>query len=208
MGRCPTFKIFDVVKEREKYMYALVDFGLGYDTPWHDSNPAIKIGSGYGGRAELRFLGGTYPVDFKGMDGETFVPDIPPGLNAVAFYQEVLRSRELINLPADLWKLDAVCLREIGILLSYWRDDGKLIVKLSSEMRRAELNRFRPFHHTSGEIIVVENERRVAYTTRVIYQSERMPSPAGWTCREVTVTSILEYITKRKTLAQLEASAR
>ena len=90
-----------------------------------------------------------------------------------------------------------------SVLLS-WEENSKPIVKADKDMSASELAQFNPFVRSDADVLVVDSERTI------VYMSDLLPHKAAdsaWTYKFVPMKAILEYITKKLTMEQLDERA-
>jgi hypothetical protein len=90
------------------------------------------------------------------------------------------------------------------VLLSWEEDDGKLIVKADDNMSAAELAKFNSFVRSDSDILVVNTEHKIAYVSDLLPRKNVDPA---WTYKSVSMDAILEYITKKLTMEELDERA-
>ena len=92
---------------------------------------------------------------------------------------------------------------DIGLLLSWWNDKGKLIVKDVKNMSLSELKLFNPFTLSKNNIWVTDKELKFVYSNK----TNSGKTDPEWTYLTVSTRTLLEYITKKIPLEELSRQA-
>ena len=163
-------------------------------------NASIHVYSGWGSGPHVKLIGSTYPIVPVGTIVDKLSVKVPDGLNAIAFFCRVTEPRRIGS--GKTAYLDHTPIESTSILFS-WEKDGKFFIKAKEDMAVAELSQFNPFLVSDTDILVVDSDRKSAYTTNTHGNGK---DPA-WNYKLVSMDTLLMYITKALSLAELDEHA-
>ena len=161
----------------------------------------VNVHSGWGPGPHVKMIGATFPVVPTGTIVDKLSTKVPEGLHALAFLCRVEGPHRMGS--GKTTYLDHNPKISSSVLLA-WEDDGKVIVKADDDMKAPELSKFNPFVRSDADILVVDAERKIAYVSDLLPRKAVDPS---WTYKSVSMDSILEYITKKLTVEELDQRA-
>jgi hypothetical protein len=166
-----------------------------------DKTVAMILYSGWGPGPHIKLTGATFPVVPAGTIVEKLSFRVPDGLHGLAFFCKVDEPQRKGS--GKTAYLDYTPQLSCSVLLS-WEEDDKLIVKADKDMATAELARFNPFVRSEADVLVVDTNRKIAYVSNVLPRNAVDPM---WMYKSVAMDTILEYITKRLTMQELDQRA-
>lgn len=166
-----------------------------------DKTATLKVYSGWGSGPHVKLIGSTYPIVPAGTVVDKLSMKVPDGLHAVAFFCRVDEPRRMGS--GKTAYLDRTPCISSSVLLS-WEEDGKLIIKADKDISATELAKFNPFVRSDTDILVTDTDHKVAYVSNTLPHSAVDPV---WTYKFVSTDAILEYITKKLTLEELNDKA-
>jgi hypothetical protein len=161
----------------------------------------IAVQSGWGFGPNVRLTGSTYPTIPVGMIVERLSVEVPSGLQAIAFFCNTTEPRRVGSGSSAY--TDRTPILSASVLLS-WEEDDKLIIKADQDMSASELARFNGFVRTSTDVFVTDVDHKIVYTSKVL---EHDPADPTWIYKSVQMNSILEYVTKKLTMEELDQRA-
>lgn len=161
----------------------------------------IHVYSGLGEGSHVKLIGATFSVVPIGTVVDKLSIKVPEGLHALAFFCEAKGPHWMGSRKATYLDLN---LKLSSKVLLVWEDNGKIIVKADHEMKAPELSRFNPFVCSDTDISVVDADRKIAYVSDLLPRKAVDPA---WTYKSVSTNVILEYITKRLTMGELDERA-
>lgn len=163
-----------------------------------EKTASIRVFSGEGPGPHITLLGATFPVVPAGTIVHKLSVKIPSGLHSLAFLcrvDEPQRKGSRGTAYQDHTPVLSTC------LLLCWEDNSKLFVKSDREMTAAELAKFNSFVRSDANILVVDTDRKIAYVSNAL---PRNTIDSTWTYKVVATGAILEYITKKLTMEELD----
>lgn len=161
----------------------------------------IHVHSGYGSGPYIKLIGSTFPIVPAGTVVDKLSVKVPDGLQGVAFFCKVEEPRRVGS--GKTAYLDLTPRLSTSVLL-IWEEDDKLIVKADKDMSESELARFNPFVRSYVDLLVVDLDRKIVYVLDLLPRKAVDPM---WTYKSISMEAILDYITKRLTLEELDQRA-
>jgi len=166
-----------------------------------EKTAAVHVYSGWGSGPHIKLIGSTFPIVPAGTIVDKLSVKVPDGLQGITFFCKVEEPRRMGS--GKTAYLDHTPQISASVLLS-WEDDGKLIVKADEDMSASELGKFNSFVRSDADVLVVDSERKIAYISDLL---PRKAVDSAWTYKSVPMEAILEYITKKLTMEQLDGRA-
>ncbi len=162
---------------------------------------SVNVQSGWGPGPHIKLIGATFPIVPTGTIVDKLSTKVPEGLHALAFCCRVkgphcMGSGRMTYLDYNLKVSSSVLLA--------WEDEGKVLVKADDDMKAPELSRFNSFTRSDADILVIDAERKIAYVSDLLPRKAVDPA---WTYKSVSMDAILEYITKKLTMEELDQRA-
>lgn len=161
----------------------------------------IHVCSGWGSSGYVKLVGSTFPIVPAGTIVDKLSANVPDGLHATAFYCRVDGPRRMGS--GKTAYLDDTPLISNSVLLG-WEEDDKSFIRADKDMSAAELARFNSFVRSDTDVLVVDTDRRIVYAPDSMRSNNLDPM---WTYKSVSMNTILEYITKKLTLEELDQRA-
>ncbi|HEV8666598.1 MAG TPA: hypothetical protein VN665_01980 [Candidatus Paceibacterota bacterium] len=161
----------------------------------------VNVHSGWGPGPHVKLIGATFPIVPTGTVVDKLSTKVPEGLHALAFFCRVEGPHRMGSGKATY--LDHNPKLSSSVLLA-WEDDGKVMVKADDDMKAPELTRFNSFVRSDADILVVDADRKIAYVSDLL---PRKAVDLAWTYKSVSMDAILEYITKKLTMEELDQRA-
>lgn len=162
---------------------------------------SASVHSGLGVGNHVRLVGSTFPIVPVGSFVEKLALEAHEGLQAIAFLCRVDEpQRKGSGKTAYLDHTPSIS----SLLLLMWEEGDKVIAKADDDMSARELAMFNPFVRSGAEIMVVDARRRTVY---FIGTGSSVPLDPEWVHKKVSGNALCEYIAKRKTLEELDATA-
>ena len=162
---------------------------------------SLWVYSGWNTGSYIKLIGSTFPVVPIGTIVEKLSIKVPEGLHSLAFFCRAEGPHQMGS--GKTAYLDSKPHLSASLLLS-WKDDGKLFVKDDKNMSAGELAKFNSFVRSDVDIFVVNTEKKIAYVSDLL--CHKIVDPA-WTYKSVSMEALLEYITKKLTMEQLDERA-
>lgn len=166
-----------------------------------DRTAGVNVHSGWGPGPHVKLIGATFPVVPTGTVVDKLALKVPEGLHALAFFCRVEGPHRMGS--GKTTYLDHNPKISSSVLLA-WEEDGKLLVKADDDMKAPELSKFNPFVRSDADVLVVDADRKIAYVSDLLPRKAVDPA---WTYKSVSVEAILEYITKKLTMEELDQRA-
>lgn len=166
-----------------------------------DKTASVQVFSGWGSGPYIKLIGATFSVVPVGTIVDKLSIKVPEGLHALAFFCRVAGPHQIGS--GKMAYLDHNTKVSSSVLL-IWENDGKVFVKADDDMTAQELSRFNSFVRSDTDILVVDAERKIAYISDLL---PRKAVDSTWTYKSVSMEAILEYITKKITMEQLDERA-
>ncbi len=161
----------------------------------------VNVHSGWGPGPHVKLIGATFPIVPTGTIVDKLSTKVPEGLHALAFFCRVEGPHRMGSGKATY--LDHNPKVSSSVLLA-WEDEGKMFVKADDDMKAPELSRFNSFTRSDADILVIDAERKIAYVSDLL---PRKTADSAWTYKSVPMEVILEYITKKLTMEELDQRA-
>lgn len=167
-----------------------------------EKTAAVHVYSGWGSGPHIKLIGSTFPIVPAGTIVDKLSVKVPDGLQGVAFFCKVEEPRRMGG--GKTAYLDHTPRLSASVLLSWEEGNDKLIVKADKDMSASELAKFNSFVRSDADVLVVDSERKIAYVSDLLPRKAVDPA---WAYKSVSMEAILEYITKKLTMEQLDERA-
>lgn len=165
------------------------------------STVGLRVVSGWGEGQHVKLAGATFSVVPTGTFVERLSIEVPDGLHALAFFCRVEGPHRMGSGPTAYLEHNP---KLSSKMLLAWRDDDKVILKADDDLTASELSKFNAFVRSGTDILVVDPERKTAYVSALLPRDAVDPS---WTYKLVSMDAILEYITRKLTMEELDGRA-
>ena len=166
-----------------------------------DRTAGVNVHSGCGPGHHVMLIGATFPVVPTGTVVDKLALKVPEGLQALAFFCKVEGPHRMGSGKATY--LDHNPKISSSVLLA-WEEEGKLLVKADDDMKAPELSKFNPFVRSDADVLVVDADRKIAYVSDLL---PRKTVDLSWTYKTVSMDAILDYITKKLNMEELDQRA-
>ncbi len=94
--------------------------------------------------------------------------------------------------------------QEDSCLILGWKENNKTVLKSDVDLSITELSKFNPFLRSKVDILVSNTDLKIVY----LFNPSRLKNTdPTWTYRPVSMNLILQYITKRITMEELDKQA-
>lgn len=162
---------------------------------------SIHVYSGWNSDSHVKLMGATYPIVPAGTIVSKLSIKPPKGLQGIAFFCKVEEPRRMGS--GKTAYLDDTPQLSASVLLS-WEEGDKLIVKADEDMSASELAKFNSFVRLDVDVLVTDTNRKIAYVSNL---PAHALTDLMWTYKSVAMEAILQYITKKLTLEDLDQRA-